>query len=304
MKRGFFFAVCLMCMFVAGAQAQQSLKGLPRMNGYSLTQFGNFIKDWKLVTVRFRHDSNELRFVYANDVAWKVLNDGGKVYPDGAVFAKIAIVTQEDPAFPSSAVPAGSRRYQLMVKDSKKHTETNGWGYALFGADGLTTDPDPVNQTMACHACHAIVPDKDYVFSEPMQLGMPEDYRPASAGGDALGARLTYKTFEKGLLPERVRNLIPQQYNEVRVMQGGITNHIFAGTLDEIRPALIVEVNAAKMPALLVSQDGRMYSLVYPDPDKTACKTKSGADGVNYKAHYSLGHDMSGDRAIDYCQSK
>src|SRR4051812_4515226 len=46
------------------------------MNGHSLREFVGFEKNWKLVTVRFRKDTGELRFTYANDLAWKNLKAG------------------------------------------------------------------------------------------------------------------------------------------------------------------------------------------------------------------------------------
>lgn len=73
------------------------------MNGYSLSQFPDFIKKWHFVTVRYRKDAHEMRFSYANDKAWETLQAGAKKYPDGAVFAKLGIMTQEDLAFSASA---------------------------------------------------------------------------------------------------------------------------------------------------------------------------------------------------------
>ena len=95
----------------------------PEMNGYKLSDYEGFEKKWRLVTVRYRKDTGEMRFTYANPKAWNALLKRSKDYPDGAVFAKIGIITMEDPAFPSSAVPAGTRRYQLMVRNKKKHAE-------------------------------------------------------------------------------------------------------------------------------------------------------------------------------------
>src|SRR5690606_7721422 len=75
--------------------------------------------------------------------------------------------------FESSAVPSLSRRTQFMVRDTKKHKETDGWGYALFHTTGLIFDQDPKVQTAACVACHRLVPHRGYVFSQPMELELP-----------------------------------------------------------------------------------------------------------------------------------
>lgn len=120
--------------------------GQTSMNGYSLKQFPNFIKNFHFVTVRYRKDTSEMRLTYANDKAWGALLAGGTHYSDGAVFAKIGIMTKQDPAFTSSVVPSGGKRYQLMVMHHKKHAATDGWGYALFDMDGKTFGQDPVEQ--------------------------------------------------------------------------------------------------------------------------------------------------------------
>ena len=130
------------------------------MSGYKLDQFKNFENTWKLVTVRFRKDTGELRFTYANSLAWKTLSSNNRNYPDGSVFAKIGIATQEDPAFTSSAVPSGARRYQFMVRNAKKHQDTEGWGYALFDKNGKTFPGEPKVASQACAACHHLVPDR------------------------------------------------------------------------------------------------------------------------------------------------
>ena len=44
-----------------------------KMNDISLHQFGDFTKEWKLVTVRYRKDTEEMRFTYANPTAAETL---------------------------------------------------------------------------------------------------------------------------------------------------------------------------------------------------------------------------------------
>src|SRR6185437_3765393 len=138
------------------------------MSGYTLHQFGDFEKNWHLVTVRFRKDTGEMRFVYANESAWRTLLEGKTDYPDGAVFGKVAVMTQEDTAFPASAVPSGARRVQFMVRNSAKHATTDGWGYALFNAYGKRFPDKPDTQPIACAACHRLVRERGEVFSQPM----------------------------------------------------------------------------------------------------------------------------------------
>lgn len=144
----------------AQASEKDEFAGRTQMNGHELKEFAGFERNWKLVTVRFRKDTGEMRFTYANDLAWKALMSGATDYPKGSVFAKIGLATLEDPSFASSAVPSGARRYQFMVRDKTKYSETDGWGYALFDANGKTFPGEPKEASLACAACHHIVPER------------------------------------------------------------------------------------------------------------------------------------------------
>src|SRR4051812_12390292 len=48
-----------------------SLKGLRPMDGIDIARYDGFWNDWKLVSVRYRKDNGEQRFIYANPVAWE-----------------------------------------------------------------------------------------------------------------------------------------------------------------------------------------------------------------------------------------
>lgn len=260
------------------------------MHGIKLADYGDFEKKWKLVTVRFRKDTGELRFTYANGLAWKHLkklsekenSPPGSVekmpiesYPRGAVFAKVGIKTADDPAFVSSAVPSGVRRVQFMVRDEKKFAETDGWGYALFDSAGSTFPGDLKQASMACAACHKIVPDRGYVFSQFMTGLAPAKSQEApkekSAGGE-LG-RIKFETKAAGSLPEHVQIQLPPKTEVVRMVVGEITKHVFPGTLDEIRPALTQEAVRSGNPTILFSQqkDSVYYSIVYSTKTRGSC---------------------------------
>jgi len=139
-------------------------KGKLEMNGIRHSTYRGFDKNWRLVTVRYRKDSGEMRFTYANKLAWKNLLARTKDYSEGAVFAKISVITEDDPRFISSAVPAGAQRIQYMVRNKTKYADTGGWGYALFDADGKTFAEEPKMKSQACAACHLIVADLGHVF--------------------------------------------------------------------------------------------------------------------------------------------
>lgn len=229
--------------------------GKTSFNGYTLGQFGDFVKNWKLVTVRFRKDSGEMRFVYANPVAWKAMEGGSKKFPDGSIFAKIAIVSQPDPAFESSLVPSGAKRIQFMVKD-EKHSQSNGWGYALFDANGKTFPGEPKTAVVACHACHKLVPERDYVFSQSAALVSRGYLTSMMSVQEAKASALAFEKQNISALPNSIQAFLPKGASQIRVLVNSpLVENAFFGTLDEMRPALASEVKKHGLPTALITKD-------------------------------------------------
>lgn len=250
----------------AEAEIKDPFQGKNEMHGFKLKDFQDFEKKWKLVTVRFRKDTGELRFTYANPKAWKALQKGGTSYPKGSIFAKIGLATEEDPAFVSSAVPSGTRRYQFMVRDDK-YKETDGWAYALFDSEGKTFPGEPNLASKACAACHRLVPDRGYVFSKPMTLSafaLPKLDKKDSE-------RVGFIDIKANKLPEVIRKHIPAHFNNLREITGVLTDTIFQGTLDEVRPTLAKESLRRGLPSLLRDKAGQMFSLVYATGNNSSC---------------------------------
>lgn len=102
-----------------------------------------------------------IHHVYANDKAWNAIKTGKVPFPDGAIFVFDLFEAPEK----DHAISEGSRKVTaIMVKNSKKYKETEGWGFQAY-AKGDPENPivtDPVNQ---CFSCHTSQKDKDYVFS-------------------------------------------------------------------------------------------------------------------------------------------
>jgi hypothetical protein len=249
------------------AEDDQRWAGNLEMNGYRLDSFGDFTK-WQLVTVRYRMDSGEFRFIYANPKAWDALKAGKSTYPDGAVFAKVAYLLSHDPRFTSSMTPNRVNRYQLMVRNQEKHKETRGWGYALFNSSGRTYPGEPKAVAQACAACHGIVRDLGEVFAQPL----PQ--KTGTASSKAPGAYLPkYQTLSIEKLPASLIERLPKGTKLVSSIEGDLRKQLFQGTLDEIRPFLAVEALKSNRPAVLLSSDSTRFSLVFPS--KSA---KSGCD--------------------------
>ncbi len=265
--------------------------GLDRMNGYSIKEFADFTSKWTFITVRYRKDTGEMRLTYANDSAWRTLKEGNIDYPDGAMFAKIGLMTADDPGFVSSLVPSGAKRYQLMVMDRAKNKDTDGWGYAVFDANGTTFGDDPIEKQNACHACHKMVPERGYVFSQPVKLnmGLPMKLKINSKDDEptkTLTSRLKFETTKLDGLPEKLVKELPAGATQIRVLRGELEKTNFQGTFGEIRPSLAMESLKSDLPAALVSENKRFFSLAFKDPGKPACEMPNGKKGVKMKVVY------------------
>jgi hypothetical protein len=283
----------ILCFFLcSGAMAEPAATtyaGRKEMNGYNFSDFRHFEKKWHPVTVRFRKDTNEMRFVYANDKAWRVVKAGGTAYPDGAAFAKLAVATTEDHFFASSAVPSGVRRYQLMIFNKKRHSTTNGWGYALFDANGVTFPENPNSTMVACHSCHSIVANQGYVFSVPMNISS------FSAEKVSSSEKLEFEDVLLKDLPAIVRQKLPSGVTKVRMLKGPLRKSLFQGTLDEIRPTLSREVNRSGLPALLLSESGERFSVVF------AIRNKKCKDGFGLRGVHNIYFSENQKYEIDFC---
>ena len=235
------------------------------MNEIRFSDVKDFMKNWYFVTVRYRQDTNEMRFVYANEIAWKALQSLKPDYPDGAAFGKIGLATESDPAFLSSKMPSTTRRYQFMVKDKKKYRATDGWGYALFDGSGFQFDEDTKLATQACAACHRIVPQRDFVFSRIAALAPQDKSRPMSQG--TLGHLGLFKELNVGSLPIQLAKQVTADggslFTSVDSLEGEIKQKSFSGTLDEVVPLLLDQAHKNHRPSVMVLDTGN-FSVVIP----------------------------------------
>jgi hypothetical protein len=132
-------------------------------------------RDWRLISVKqlAGNSIKQLRAQLGNDIAIAAFRDRKVPFPDGSIIAALhwteATSTLDNQVlaagFPGAgleSVFAGSAvNVQFMVKDSKKYTESGGWGYADF------TNGKPGDEALhqACFPCHQPVKDRDYVFT-------------------------------------------------------------------------------------------------------------------------------------------
>lgn len=294
--KSFTLAFSFLFIFVVASRAEQPKTPDVVSSGISLSQYPDFEKKWQLITARYRQDTREMRFVYANTIAVQALRAHVLDYPDGAVFIKIGVATEDDPAFISSSVPLGAKRYQIMLRNRARYVDTDGWGYALFNGEGKELLSESFQKmSKECQACHQLVPQRGYVFSQIMDLSVnkPSSDRvdtpaPILQDSPPRTVAIQFTTLAATALADKIRREIPpDNYKEVRLLQGHIPDHVFSGTVDEIRPTLIKETLRTSHPALMISSDAALFSLVFEDKKAAPCLLPNGQAGTMLRFVYT-----------------
>jgi len=152
-------------------------------NGMAFSEFRGY-DSWTMLAVSHPDDAGGcgtsktgcIKAIVGNPVMVKAYSDGfpanGKPVPDGAMMAKIEWLNVPNPAAPYGVtVPGEQTEVGVMVKDSKRFKDTNGWGYATFQYDAATktykpATSDPSVMKTLCHACHTVgAKARDYVYT-------------------------------------------------------------------------------------------------------------------------------------------
>jgi hypothetical protein len=99
----------------------------------------------------------------------------GKPFPDGAKMAKIHWNPKKQETYPGQpTVPGTQHDVDFMVKDSKRFADS-GWGWGAFEYDAasdtfspatVADNPPQGNDAKCGFACHTVVKNRDYVFTE------------------------------------------------------------------------------------------------------------------------------------------
>jgi hypothetical protein len=135
-----------------------SLNGIPYSADY---------KNWKIISVTDKFDGGSMRIVYGNDIMVKAIKDRQLPFPDGARIVKVVWGKQVEDA-DGNVLPGNFQNAQFMIKDSKKYSGTEGWGFAKF--DGLALKPagKTILFEQTCSNCHRLLaPENDFVFNIP-----------------------------------------------------------------------------------------------------------------------------------------
>jgi hypothetical protein len=145
-------------------------------NGLGFSEFRGY-ETWQVVSVSQAGDS--IAAIVANPEMIEAYSAGipgnGKPFPDGAKMAKIHWNSKEMGTFPTHTVAGTQHDVDFMVKDSKRFADSGGWGWAAFDYDAPSdtfrpstlSDKPPQGNNVKCGlACHTIVKNRDYVFTD------------------------------------------------------------------------------------------------------------------------------------------
>jgi len=146
-------------------------------NGLAFSEFRGY-EGWQ--TLSISRNEKLMAVILANPVMINAYQSGipgnGKPFPDGSKMAKIHWKPEKsaEAPDPTTRIPGTLHDVDFMVRDSKRFTDSGGWGWGAFNYDATTdtftpatlADQPPQGNDAKCgFACHTIVAKKDYVFT-------------------------------------------------------------------------------------------------------------------------------------------
>ena len=156
--------------------AQQDKYTLKVPGGLAFSEFRGY-EGWRLISIS--HGEPVMAAILGNPIMIQAYKAGipgnGKPFPDGSKMAKIHWNPVKLATFPTALVPGTQHDVDFMVKDSKRFKDSGGWGWAAFEYDTAThtfspatteAKPPQGHDAKCGFACHTIVKNRDYVFTD------------------------------------------------------------------------------------------------------------------------------------------
>jgi Cytochrome P460 len=145
--------------------------------GLAFSEFRGY-DNWPVIAIS--ENGGKISVILGNPIMIDAYKEGvpgnGKPFPDGAKMAKIHWIPKKQETYPGQpTVPGAQHDVDFMVKDGTRFADSGGWGWAAFEYDAasdafrpgtLTDEPPQANDAKCGLACHTIVKEKDYVFTE------------------------------------------------------------------------------------------------------------------------------------------
>jgi hypothetical protein len=128
-------------------------------------------RDWRVISVSQRSDSNTMRVIVGNDIAVAAARAGRmNPWPEGAVLGKVVWKPGKDPLWQPATVPAELVHVEFMIRDAKKYPATGNWGYARWRGTDLQPYGKDAGFVQECFGCHTVAKAQDYVFTKPATM--------------------------------------------------------------------------------------------------------------------------------------
>jgi len=170
-------SIVLAALAAGAANSAQDRYTLKVPNGLALSEFKGY-EGWQVISIS--ENGGLIAVILGNPAmigAYKAGVPGnGKPFPEGAKMAKIHWNPRKNDSAPGQPlVPSTLHDVDFMAKDSKRFADSGGWGYAEFEYEaasdtfrpGSLADKPPQGNDAKCgFACHTIVKQQDYVFTE------------------------------------------------------------------------------------------------------------------------------------------
>ena len=165
---------------VAISAANQDKYTLKVPGGLAFSEFRGY-ENWEVISASQRGET--MAVIVGNPEIIGAFKSGipanGKPFPEGSKIAKIEWRPKKltDPPFSAKTpdtVPGDLTQVEFIEKDSKRFSDSHGWGYGMFDYDvsagtfkpaTLASKP-PVGHDAKCGAaCHTLAASKDYIFT-------------------------------------------------------------------------------------------------------------------------------------------
>jgi hypothetical protein len=170
-------AVSIALVAVSSATAAQDKYTVKVPGGLAFSEFRGY-EGWQAIAVS--HNDSAIAVILGNPVMIEAYRSGipgnGKPFPDGSKMAKIHWEPKKSATAPGpTTVPGALQNVDFMEKDSKRFADSGGWGWGAFDYDvatetfkpsTLASKPPQANDAKCGFACHTIVKNRDYVFTE------------------------------------------------------------------------------------------------------------------------------------------
>jgi len=146
-------------------------------NGLAFSEFRGY-EGWPVIAIS--ENGGNFAVILGNPIMIDAYKEGvpgnGKPFPDGAKIAKVHWHPKKQEAYPGQPmVPGAQYNADFMLKDSKRFADSGGWGWGSFEYDAASDTFSPATEAATppqghdakCgFACHTLVKNRDYVFTE------------------------------------------------------------------------------------------------------------------------------------------